>query len=277
MPEPFLLCDPGLMLPPEGDSVERYQEFWRRLVAWSADRRVQLGLQGHDAVVRHLNSNGWPNYEPPHCPDSLRRDAFQAVNRLIGAGVREPNQEAKDIPDLDPEYTRDAECGAALALDLVEQHDESLVAAATHASHWLREAASVSLEPPPPPEVALAFEPNVRTDAERCLRAGEALNGMRLKIVGGMRKPAVEAEIEERLSFDLSKLVWLEAEKGSQPPLDRFKGMRPDVDVLVCVTGKIGHAASEKARDLAVAAGIEPVLVEKASEILAALEARFGQ
>lgn len=276
MRDPFLLCDPGLLLPPGGESVERHQEFWRRLVDWSADRRLRLGLQGREAVLHHLDVNGWPDYSPPHCPASLKRDALLAVNRMLAAVAHDPPNEAAEVADLDPAYVKDEDCGMALALDLVEQEDESLLAAASHEDHWEVHSDTVSLNPPPPEEVAIVFEPEVEIEAERVKRAAEALEEKRLMVVGGMRKPAVEKELVEHFSLDRKQIVWVEAEHGSQPDLYKLSGVRAERDVVICITGKIGHAGSFKVRELAAAGGIEPLLLEKASEITAALQSRFG-
>jgi hypothetical protein len=226
--------------------------------------------------MRHLNSNGWPNYSPPHCPTSLTRDARRAVNKLLAAVAEAPPNEATEVPDLDPIYTKDAECGMALALDIVEQHEDAMLAAASHEGNWQRSSPSVVLDPPPPEEVALAFEPEVETESERAMRAGVALGKKRLKIVGGKRKPAVEGKLEERFSVDVGKITWVEAEEGHHPDLYRLSGVRADRDVVICITGKIGHAGSDKVRELAAAGGIEPLLVEKASDIVAAVLARYG-
>jgi hypothetical protein len=276
MSDPFLLCDPGLLLPPGGESVERHQEFWRHLVEWSADRRLRLGLQGREAVMRHLNLNGWPDYSPPHCPTSIKRDARRAVNRLLAAVAHDPPNEAADVPELDPVYTKDTECGIALALDIVEQHNDEMLAAASHEGHWQRSSGSVVLDPPPPEEVVLAFEPKFEVETERVMRAAGALDKKRLKIIGGKRKQNVEGELEKRFAIKAGKITWIEAEKSSQPDLYKLDGVRAERDVVICVTGKIGHAGRDKVRELAAGSGIEPLLVEKVSDIVTAIQDRYG-
>ncbi len=276
MRAPFLLCDPGLLLPPAGESVERHQEFWRRLLDWSADRRLRLGLQSREAVLHYLNVHGWPDYSPPHCPASLKRDALLAVNRMLAAVAHDPPNEAAEVPEMNPKYVKDEDCGMALALDLVEQYDEALLAAASNEEHWERTSRAVSLDPPPPEEVALAFKPEVETEAERTKRAADALGEKRLTIIGGKRKPAVEDGLVERFSLDSRQIVWVEAEHGTQPDLYKLSGVRAERDVVICITGKIGHAGRNKVRELAAAGGIEPLLIERASEIVAAIQVRYG-
>ena len=276
MRDAFLLCDPGLLLPPYGESVERHQEFWRRLLDWSADRRLRLGLQSREAVFHHLDLNGWPDYNPPHCPATLKRDALRAVNRLLAAVASEPPSEAAEVPGLDPAYVKDEEGGMALALDLAEQHDEALLAAASHEEHWERISPTVALDPPPPERVPLAFEPGFETEAERIKHAADALEEKRVMIIGGKQKSAVAEELGKRFSLPASKIVWIEAEQGTQPDLYKLSGLRAERDVVVCITGKIGHAGSDKVRALSAAGGIQPLLVERASEILAAIQQRYG-
>lgn len=276
MRDPFLLCDPGLLLPPSGESVERHQEFWRRLLDWSADRRLRLGLQGREAVLHYLAIHGWPDYSPPHCPASLKRDALLAVNRMLAAVAQDPPNKAAEVPGIDPTYVKDEDCGMALALDLAEQYDESLLAAASQEDHWEHVSSTVSLNPPPPEEVALAFEPEVEIEAERIKRAADALERKRLTIIGGKRKTAVEGKLVERFSLDARQIVWVEAERGTQPDLYKLSGVRVERDVVICITGRIGHAGSDKVRELTAAGGIEPVLIEKVSEIIAAVQARYG-
>jgi hypothetical protein len=276
MRDPFLLCDPGLLLPPCGESVEHHQEFWRRLLAWSADRRLRLGLQGRAAVLDYLRTNGWPDFSPPHCPDSIARDARRAVNEMLASVAHDPPNKASEVPELNPTYTKDADCGVALAIDIAEQHDKALVATASEEEHWDRSSDAVALDPPPPEMVPLNFAPNLITAAERDLKVAKKLAEMRIRIIGGLRKPAVETALEERFSLEGSKIEWIESEEDSEPQVERLGGIRPERDIVVCVTRFIGHAGSEKVREVSTRRGIEPLMIERRSAIADALQARYG-
>jgi hypothetical protein len=276
MSDPFLLCDPGLLLPPNDDTVERYQEFWHRLLAWSADRRLRLGVNGREAVLRILTLNGWPQYDPPHCPDSLSREARRALGELLASIATDEAESVAQIPDLEPSYVKHPECGMALAIDIAEQHANSMVGAASHPEHWEYSSDSVTLRPPPPVEMPLAFEPHAISEREKEARVAMRLQQARVLVVGGKQSVEVVTNLEGRFDLPVDQITWIEVEPHKHPNVKRLMGARPGRDVIVCITGKIGHAESEKVVSIARSRGIDPLLVEKASEIAEGLVSRFA-
>lgn len=278
MTKPLVLCDPGLLLPPADEVGPRvHRQFWLALVAWAADRRVLLGIQSRRAIWEKLDEMGWPDYLPPHCPDSLTRDARRAFTALLTAIAADPPLIPTDIPSLEPKYALDEDLGTALALDIAEHGADHLVGAASKYDHWTAKADVVNVTPPPPEKVRLLIEPGESVDGEVDLRVANALRGKRLTVVGGKHANEVVTCVCGRFKIETSQLRWLEAEPKKHARLEGLRGVRPEKDVVVCITGAISHPDSEKVLRRSRRGGLEPILVEKRSEIEAALCLRFGR
>ena len=185
----------------------------------------------------------------------------------MAAVAPRPSSPPSDIPELDPAYVRDEDLGAAIALDAAGHADESLIGAATHTAHWAEHAEVVRVVPPPPEEMTLVTEPGVMTDRERDLMLARRLYEMRVTIVGGTHSDGTCRRLMDRFLLDPEQIRWIECEKGRQPPLESLRGIRKDHDVLVCITGAIGHAESEKTIRIGRRGGVEAIYVESASRI----------
>lgn len=275
MAEPFLLLDPGLVVPPEAENaVAEYQAFWVRVVGWAADRRVRLGALGRDVALERLGIS-WPNGEPPHCPTALAREAMQALNTLLTRVAPLPPDEASEgVADhFVPAYVRDSGLGTALAFDVAEQHECGLLGAATTAAHWSEPATVVAVKPGPPDAINLALDPHVVLPGEEDRLIQRALGNRRITLVGGRPVARISEDLES--SF-LVSVRWIEVETGREPNLEPLRGIRPEADVVFCITGHIGHAASEKALRIAKRRGVLAVCVEKASEVADQIRAIYG-
>ena len=279
MSAPFLLCDPALLLPPGRRADERdYQTFWARLIEWAADRRLRMGSESHAALMNELAALGWPDMKPPRCPQALTRDAARALNSLLTVVAVDPPGDAQTAnAAFDPAYVRDEALGDAIARDVKTHNEGPLLGAATEVAHWEREVDVVAVLPGPPYELHLVTEPGGSAPFEADFAAASHLKTRRITIVGGREVGAVCADLCERFKITHGQIRWIEAEKGSQPELDRLKGMSGDRDVVLCVTGRMGHAGSDKARRLARASGVRIVCVERTGEIADALQALFSE
>ena len=116
----FLLCDPGLLLPPDAEDVGEHERFWHRVVEWSSDKRVALGPEAHELVIRHFEMQGWPDYQPPFCPRGLAGLACGALNRLL-ASKREPMGPPASAASLVPSYVRHQDGELAIAIDVTSR------------------------------------------------------------------------------------------------------------------------------------------------------------
>jgi hypothetical protein len=273
----FVLCDPGLLLPPNDQDFSRHADFWRILVGWAADRRVSLAPETHQVVIDHFRREGWPNYEPPLCPSGLRGIASAALTRLLSR-KQIPASSGRDIPELDPAYVRFDDGALAIALDLSSIWEDAPGALATRTAHWERPEPAVVLTPPPPAAVAFVTRPKERTKDESLQLTRRRLGRRRITIVGGVRDSRIVGVVAERLEVDEARVRWIESEPGSAPQTDRMKGMRAHRDVVCCVLGcpgvlGMGHAGSELAIRHSRDRGVDHCSVTTPAEILDALVA----
>lgn len=265
-------------MPPAKDAgIAVHRRFWEQLVAWSADRRVLLGIQGRRALWERLNEMGWPDYMPPECPSALSRAARRAFTNFLTEVADKPSLSPLDIPMLNPEYILDEELGTAVALDFAEHGDDYLIGAATRHSHWRSQSETIRVEPPPPEAVKVVIGPGEEVQGEANLRVARDLASKRLTIVGGKLSETVIAKICGEFRLRHEQIRWLEAEQNKSPNLDVLHGIRVEKDVVICITGAIGHPESDTVLRRSRRGGIEPVLIERRSEIPAALRRRYGK
>lgn len=278
MPEPFLLCDPGLLVPPTDDAdVADFQGFWVRMVAWSTDRRVRLGQFGRDVILEQLGES-WPAVTPPQCPQALVRDARLAIGRLLAAVAPLPQEGAIEgnVDCFSPAYVHNDELADSMALDVAQQHDCGLVGAATVPQHWAEDVRVVRAEPGPPDAMHLVVEPHLEVPGEVDHRVRRALRKRRVTVVGGRRRPALLRELADLFAVPGESVRWIEAESGREPNLGPLAGMQPEIEVLFCITGAIGHAASDRALSHAQSKGVRAVRVERPNLIVDELRRLFG-
>lgn len=272
MSDHFLLLDPALLIPPQDAEVEAYNEFWVRVVDWASDRRVLLGADGRSVLLERLGT-GWPDTAPPFCPKALVREAAYALNTLLGrVAPRTCATTIGKVEAFDPSYVRDAEIQLALQSDVELTHNRLLGTATAH-EHWASAADITKAIPGPPDAVPLLAAPHAEAPGEVDIRVGRALRTRALTIVGGKKKPAVITSLTKRFGCSPD---WIEAEKGSQPNLAALKGMKPEAHIIVCLTGKIGHAGSEKTAKLAAARAVPLLLAATANDIEKVLRDHFG-
>ncbi|HEX6205053.1 MAG TPA: hypothetical protein VFZ29_04520 [Solirubrobacterales bacterium] len=224
-----------------------------------------------------LTELGWPDYTPPHCPSALAREARRAFTGFLTEVAADPPFSAGDVPDLDPEYVLDEEFGLAIAIDFAEHGDERLIGAASRYSNWERQVDAIQVKPSPPREVPLVTEPQQVLEKEIDLRVAKVLVGRRITIVGGRRSTPIVERICQCFGPEVAQIRWLEAEPNKSPNLDGLENVRPETDVVICITGAIGHPESDTVARRSRRGGLEPVLVERRSEIETALRARYGK
>lgn len=277
MREPFLLLDPGILVPPSAAaSASDHRKYWLRLIEWAADRRLRLGRRGQHAVVEVLGSN-WPDPTPPGCPHGLRREATQALSLLLASVVAPPDAKTTtgSVVTTDPRYVKDPLIDTAIKSDVAEQHNLGLLGAATAHAHWSEPAETARLRPGPPQDLTFVTVPGVVSAAERDLRVAKRLATYRLTIVGGLAKESVYKQLKTTFGVEEADVRWIETERSQEAPLDQLRGMRPGSDIVFCVTGWISHAESQKVVRLSRKCGVTCIVVEKRSEVVEQLRAHF--
>jgi hypothetical protein len=276
----FVLCDPGLVMPPGSSEVETARMFWTRLIEWSNDRRVKLGVESFQILLDFFAARGWPDFVEPACPSELRMSARTALNRVLSS-VREPVHSAAQIPVLTPRYLRDADAECALAIDLSATWAEELLALATVEAHWGAVTREVAIDPPPPSVVSLIAEPRQALPREIDRNVSEFLKEKRLTIVGALPDERFVRVLCRTFHLAEEQIRWLGSEPGREPQLEGLKALAGDRDIVCCILGApgqlgLGHAGSEKAIRLATNRGAETIIVDRPNRLLASLRDRFG-
>jgi len=242
----ILLCDPAILLPPDTSDPDRGVAFWQRLITWSADHRVRLGPTTLDLVHATFADLGWPNYDPPGCPTALKRVARRSLNGLL-ARVQLPTDSHPTIavvPTLMPNHRSGDLVEEAIGHDAATLWMMGVLGIATDRSHWAPPADAVAFDPPPPDMLDLIDTPLAHLDEEIDSAVAGFLRGRRLTIVGGCPRPELSESLCARFELDAAQVHWIGSERGQRLNLDSLDGLQADRDVVVCVTGHIGHAGS---------------------------------
>jgi hypothetical protein len=276
----MLLCDPALILPPV-EHPQNGADFWTRVIEWSADTRVRLGINSFDLVSAAYEELGWPIFEPPECPQPLKRTAGQSLNRLLSR-VRSPtasDAKQRPTPTVSPRHRTGELVQEAIGRDAAElwnddadDRDQDVMGLATAADHWEAQTTTITLAPPPPATLEIVLAPHVQTTAEAVNAAKEFFSGLRLTIYGGRKTEETLTVLEDRFGLSGSRLRWLEGEKGKAMKLDSLRSLRASVDIVVCVTGHIGHTEAETVRSRCKALSVAIVISERDTDIVAQLD-----
>lgn len=264
----YFLIDPCLLVP-EQDDEQRMRRFWSQLVDWEADGRVRVGAATHAYAYDHYASFGYPHNSLEIQPAALRPSFLRALNSILSRVS--PGHPAEECRSFAPAYPGRASAGAALGED-VGSNAEAVVAIATTQATWGNGEQRVMCEPPPPGLLELCYAPHGETRAEAHRGAREFYARRRVHVVGGQVESAILKRLQEQ--FELADRVhWIPSEKNKPPSgLDkRWGGLAGDRDVTVCITGRIGHAASEKAARVSRSRGVTHIEVQSATGIVAAL------
>ena len=277
MKAPFLLCDPALLLPPEPQAAEIGLDFWPRLVAWSANRRVRIGPETLQLVYSAYEDLGWPTLQYPACPAALQRTAHRALAILLSRGHEADETCAVDrIPTLSPHHTRGDLVEEAIGHDAAALASPELIALATSDDFWSPPQTSVTFDPPPPDQLPLSFDPSARLQPEVDVTVSEFLVGRRVTIIGGTANDHFLADLGDVFDLVNSDVRWIASEPGKGVKLDFLEGLRPDRDVVFCVVGHIGHPESIKVEQACTRRGVPLHSVDDLRDIIERLRARYG-
>ncbi|MEV0541927.1 hypothetical protein [Nocardia salmonicida] len=205
-------------------------------------------------------------------PHAMRKNYREALYRLLSRVV------AGDSPigprTTDPLYEGAEPERQALIEDVSKTAGKNIVGIATRAEHWSGKAESVRFVPPPPNSLFLCFEPGISLPDDKLTLVHAKLLGHRVHIVGGQPSDQVLKQISTTTGIQRKMIEWIPSERTKKPrDLDKkWLLLKPGRDIAVCVTGRIGHAQSEVARDTAKKAGVPYLPIEKAVDIASQLE-----
>lgn len=269
-----LLIDPGILVAPGERAL--HQRYWERLVDWSLDSRAYLGEHSQKRVLDSFAEYGYPHNELNLHPPALR-GAFSRALNIVLSRVAQLNGEDAEVRSFAPPYRGDYEHGRALGRDVAGTLHLPIGGIATVVDSWDDEVTQVDCVPSPPAELHLCREPGLQLPAEFDAAVAAFFSTRRVHIVGGRPEERVVRRIEEGPLALAGRLSWIPSEKNKPPRgLDRsWSGLSPDIDVTVCITGRIGHAASGKAATVAMSRGVAHLKVESANGIESALIGYF--
>lgn len=267
-----LLCDPGLVIIPNPDaSIEERRNHWFRLVEWLADPRLGLGAHSYLLVLDLLERHGWPDLQPPGCPEQLRSPVNEALGRLLTRVIGDISSARTDLK-FRLDYLLPAEFESAYASDVALTSGGVSVGAASARTHWGEEPPCAGVLPPPPDRFPLHFRACEQTEIEQLQRLRSSLSGKRITVVGGKASEASVQLIGDELGSCVD-VRWLKTEKKARANFDALEDLSSDRDLVVCVTGKIGHAEWKKAERMADAGKVPFLEIEKPSQAIEALRA----
>ena len=108
---------------------------------------------------------------------------------------------------------------------------------------------------------------------ERAEAVQAYFDGKRIHVVGGQPDRFVSDAIADCTGISADELIWLPCERAKPPRnLDqRWSGLSPERDVTICITGRVGHSTSHKAKTAASKKAVVHLQVETANEIVEAL------
>lgn len=273
---PVLLLDPRIITPPgtPGASISAPMEYWTQIIAWAGDTRAQLGAECQQLLYSKFAEYGYPEQcLVPNVP--AVRTAYQAAISKIMSRVVRPTSQGEER-DFAPRYVGGEEEELALQLDISGTVGCEVIGIATTESSWAASTVYLQISPQPPRRLEICTEPNAPVALEVQGDLRDLLSSKRLFIVGGKTDLTVVNGLRE-LGFSRDAINWLESEKAKPPRnLDERWGALDSLrDVTVCITGRVGHSTSGKARVIASKREVPHLLVETARDVITVVRDHF--
>lgn len=237
-----LLLDPGLLKPPVEQDVPAWASFWSLIVDWHGDGRLRVGerslrLATEEFGIYEACSSPLADHEPHG-----QRDRYRILANILGR-VAEGTSEVP-LKAWTPDYLGPVEVPEVLHSDLCEVGLSESVGLATRQDYWLEGAASLAVSLEVEASVSLVMEPGGSLGVEDLSDAVAAIAGRRLRIVGGLEDSVVADHLREVFLF--GSVSWVECEKHKNPKIDSLNQVTDESDIVICITGKIGHSAFKK-------------------------------
>ncbi|GGU34224.1 hypothetical protein GCM10007979_36660 [Nocardioides albus] len=269
-----LLIDPRLLCPPgyPGAPLSAAPEFWNQVISWASDARAKLGPESYKLVCEWYAEHGYPDQNLELDVPTLRHEYQAALSRILSRVHLATNPVESKC--FNPSYTGTELEEISIQMDVSCTADLAIAGIATAPDHWnSTDATEIEVEPPPPASLHLCSTPGAELPSEECERIHKFYKDKRLHIVGGREERRIIDSLVTTLGLKAADITWHPCEKAKPPRnLDnRWRYLEPGRDITVCITGRAGHATSEKAKAAAERAGVTYLFVEYPSGLEAEL------
>jgi hypothetical protein len=180
------------------------------------------------------------------------------------------------VPTLTPSHRSGDLVEKAIGHDAATLSMTGVLGIATDRGHWTPPADIVKFDPPPPDMLTLIDNPLEQLDQEVDGAVARFLSGRRLTIVGGWSRPELIESLCARFELEAAQVRWIASERGQRLNLDSLSALQAERDVVVCITGGIGHAGSEGVKTRCRSHEIELRCVYHENQIFEALRRPYG-
>jgi hypothetical protein len=263
---PRHILDPTIALPIPAASIE----FWERFMAWSRDSRVTLGAATYDELADRYSTRICTDGN--YIPAGLSKGVHRAVNSLLARPPAAGDKAEIDVL-LKPPFLGLEEHARFLSADIGRLPDPVLVVGSV-SENWDSGITQTQNVASAVPRVLLHFSPSMPTPEELATLRSKALSATRVLVVGSQPDVRLIAVLEDRLGLG-GNLAWVPCERHKPPRnLDaQIRGLAGSPAVVICITGRVGHATSGKVKTATNTHSVFLIEVETAPEVVSSLEA----
>lgn len=268
-----VLIDPHVLVAPTSCGSIDQTAFWTRVVEIAATDRVGVGHETFHWVVTQLRDLGYPDTQVDFGPPDFKWECQAALEKILSRVVR-GDHPVEDVV-LAPEYLGDEGARLCIVMDGSE-HGPALDAMMSAPNHWSPSngPGAIGLH-----TFELLFDPDQEPTALKAEAVRAKFAGRRLHVLGGAPTASALADFESELGVPEERVTWIASEK-SKPPrnLDkRWGSLDPDVDVVVCVTGRVGHKTWEAGDKAATKCGVKMLECSTQGQLVATFRTWAGR
>ncbi|MGP5056497.1 hypothetical protein ACTXJ3_15625 [Brachybacterium paraconglomeratum] len=263
-----LVLDPKLLLYPgcSDAGTESVQEYLDEMSDWlNGSRPVRLGPAGAMFLIEQFSQLGYPENELNIPGDSRGRIIARQISGLLTGAFSDPLPGAAEV--IEPKYHGGAYLTTAVRCDVTNTIEVGDLGIASRRSHWVDPNGRIVLIDGR--WVELVLHPESTLESELGALVSQFYQDRRVYVVGGRRDPRAVERLE-CAGVPAGAINWVEIEKGTSVKIikQRLAGVQGPEYVVACVTGKIGHAGSDKVKTIADSRGVTYFSREKVGEII---------
>lgn len=262
----IIVMDPAVAIPATTED-EQSSEFWVRFLGWLADPRTRFGQDTYELFTQYYSEKIC--MKTVSFPAGMHPSIAQASARILAKAPVGQHDEDRSYT-FDPQYILSSPHREALEHDVVAILGNVHVSAlGTRESHWSLWGKSLSIDSGQLYSLTLHVVPGQPTAAEiRDIRY-EFYCGKSLTIYGGQQDRKLMSYISENFGIKLTDIRWVPSEKNKIPReiKPQIRGLQGANALVICLTGKIGHAVSGKISTMCKQYSVEFVPCETVGDI----------